>query len=196
MTQIIGLVGYAQTGKDEAAQTLAPLGWSRISFADGVREALYALDPEVNYYNEIGLDCTTSVRRLVDQRGWEEAKRFPHVRELLQRMGTEAGRDIHGPDCWVDRAMRHVGPDGRHIFTDVRFPNEAAAIRACGGVLVRVTRSGVGPVNGHVSDQGVAEIECDDEWVNDGDLEAWRKKVQEKVGMLSGMGSPVDDIGD
>lgn len=193
MTQIIGLVGYAQTGKDEAAKTLAELGWKRVSFADGVREALYALNPSVfvdprmqikwGVSDAAGLDYI-KLDFIVDRVGWEVAKQNYYVRELLQRMGTEAGRDIHGQDCWVNRAMRRADDLPQVVVTDVRFPNEAAAIVARGGLLVRVERPGVGPVNGHVSDTGVAEIECHEKWVNDGDLHTWRKKVQENLKKL------------
>jgi hypothetical protein len=178
--RMIGLVGYAQTGKDEAAKALAEFGWRRVSFADGVREALYALNPEVEC-RLFDFLTVWKIRDMVDSVGWEEVKHIPKVREYLQRMGTEAGRDIHGQDCWVNRAMQRAADLPQVVFTDVRFPNEAAAIVARGGIMVSVERPGVGPVNGHVSDTGVADIECQETWVNDGDLNTWRKKVQENL---------------
>jgi hypothetical protein len=38
------------------------------------------------------------------------------------------------------------------VITDVRFTNEATAILAAGGTVIRVTRPGVQPANDHVSE--------------------------------------------
>src|SRR5688572_21988709 len=43
--QIIGLTGYAGAGKNNAADGLVSDGWTAISFADPIREALLALNP-------------------------------------------------------------------------------------------------------------------------------------------------------
>ena len=88
------------------------------------------------------------------------------VRKLLQKFGTEVGRSIH-PNFWVNAlfASYHSNftnnpfyknkgvydvteedelanppmyPDW--IITDVRFPNELAAIKERGGVVIRVNR--------------------------------------------------------
>jgi dephospho-CoA kinase len=46
--QLIGLSGYARSGKDEAAKVLIEeFGFKRIAFADKLRDFLYALDPIV-----------------------------------------------------------------------------------------------------------------------------------------------------
>lgn len=163
MKDWIGLVGYAQTGKDTAAEALAELGYVRVAFADGLRRALYNLNPLVQSGDEV-----VYLRHLVDACGWDRAKtECEDVRELLQRMGTEAGRDIHGEDCWVDLGIREAEKHDKVVFTDVRFPNEAAAVRRWGGGLIRIERPGTGPVNSHVSDQGLAQIACDETWTND-----------------------------
>ena len=64
----------------------------------------------------------------------------PEVRRLLQVIGTEAGRDIHGIDVWVDMtfdAIQKLGPDQPVVLTDIRFANEAQRLRSHGGHLVR-----------------------------------------------------------
>lgn len=173
MNKLIGLVGYAQTGKDEAAKVLVEEhDFTRVAFADGVREALYALNPLIADEYE----CWR-LSEEVDNRGWDEAKKHPEVRQLLQRMGTEAGRMIHGQDLWVNLAKKKARCLSRVVVTDVRFPNEAKAIQEGGGTLLRIERPGVGPVNNHISDRGVEKIFCDETLVNDGDLLSWRKKI-------------------
>jgi hypothetical protein len=55
------------------------------------------------------------------------------------------------------------------VITDVRFANEAAAIRSWGGEIIRIDRPGVGPVNGHVSE--AMPFEPDEVIENDGTIE-------------------------
>jgi dephospho-CoA kinase len=60
---IIGLTGYARTGKDTVASVLVKdFGFERIAFADPIRELLYELNPKVN-----GI----YLREMVEEHGWE-----------------------------------------------------------------------------------------------------------------------------
>lgn len=81
------------------------------------------------------------------------------VREYLQRYGTEAHREVFGPDFWVEQV--DLAHEGRMVFvTDVRFPNEAEAIRAAGGHVVWVegVPDPLGPVAAsHASAQALPE---------------------------------------
>lgn len=175
--QIIGLMGYAQVGKDTAAATLVADGYERIAFADALRDMLYALNPSVPFgdldrMGSIIPEGWTTVSWLVDHNGWDAAKQNPEVRRLLQRLGTEAGRQVLGQDIWVRTAMQKAKPGGKYIITDVRFPNEADAIRAAGGQLVRIMRPGYGPVNNHPSETALDDVEADYTIVNNDTL-AW-----------------------
>jgi len=110
------------------------------------------------------------------------AKANPEIRRMLQVIGTEAGRDIHGEDCWVKIARQKiVSTDSPVAVVNVRYQNEADMIRDLGGVIVRVTRPGVGPVNGHSSDN--QEIRADYEIENDGSIEDLHAKVRRLVGV-------------
>lgn len=163
-TKLIGLAGYAGAGKDTAAQGLIAQGWQRIAFADAVREAAAALDPLVS--------GNARLSEIVLQAGWEGAKQLPEVRRLLQRLGTEAGRDIHGDDCWLRIAERKVkAATAPVVITDVRFPNEAAFVLAS-GTLVWIERPGVGPANDHTSEAlGYVKRAADCEIINAGSAE-------------------------
>lgn len=143
--QAIGLSGYARSGKDTVGGVLSTHGYTRVSFADAMRTALERLNP----YLANGLRLTDYVNQI----GWEGAKvSAPEVREYLQKFGTEVGRHMFHEDFWVDLAI-DMCPDGSKIvFTDVRFPNELAAVHALGGEVWRIEREGTGPVNGHASE--------------------------------------------
>ena len=61
-------------------------------------------------------------------------------RLLLQLLGTEAGREIIHPNIWVNALFADYSEDSNWIITDVRFPNEAKAIKDKGGILIRINR--------------------------------------------------------
>lgn len=185
---LVGIGGYAQSGKDTAAQTLVSDGFNRVGFADPMREMLAALNPIV-----LG---PLRYRDLLEEFGYEESKRmFPEFRRLLQCLGTEAGRQVLGQNIWVDTALGSMIAGEDYVVSDVRFPNEVAGIRDSGGLTLWVSRPGVGPLNDHASETSVSVDDFDVEIKNDGtpaDLEAavrdavgsWMVSLKEEV--LSG----------
>lgn len=187
---IIGLTGFAQSGKDSAAGFLAEFGYKRLAFADILRQSLYNLNPIVIPGDDgDGMAEGPTHRRvqhLVDSYGWDVIKvQVPEVRELLQRFGTEVGRDLYGESFWVDRVMRQIRQDVHngpfnYVITDVRFPNEYDAVRNVGGKIWRIQRPGVGAVNNHVSEQVLPH---DLIVPNTGDLEAFRRNVLSAAGI-------------
>lgn len=159
---IIGLSGYARSGKDTVAAILAEDGWERRAFADPLREMLLRLNPIA--------DGELRVQDLVSLYGWDDAKTlYPEIRELLQRLGTEAGREILGDDIWVKTTLSTMS-GGKYVITDCRFPNEADAIRAAGGQVWRIHRPGFGPVNAHATENSMESYKFDAHIHNDGDL--------------------------
>src|ERR1019366_924384 len=68
-------------------------GFERHGFADALKSVLYALNPRVQLFNNDFVGYW-HVQTLVDQRGWDEAKKEPEVREALQRIGSEGGRAV------------------------------------------------------------------------------------------------------
>jgi hypothetical protein len=168
--RLIGLTGMkgrqAGVGKDEAAKALIGRGWKRDAFADRMRKAMLALDPVIDYDGIFG---ELRLSRLVERDGWDGAKRnHPEVRRLLQKFGTEAGRDIHGTSCWVDALFRDWTGLSPLVITDVRFDNEAQAVRDRGGRVVRIVRPGLEPLPGeHASEIGVTDDLVDEVVMND-----------------------------
>ena len=110
------------------------------------------------------------------------------VRDFLQRLGTDAIRNGLHTNAWVNALMADYtptqvqwsdgpiggyedGPMPNWIITDTRFPNEAQAIKDADGIIIRVTRPGIGPVNDHPSETGLNQWKFDYEIQNDGTLE-------------------------
>jgi hypothetical protein len=150
MTTLLGLAGYAGTGKDALAQLM--FAWTRVAFADKIRAVAYDLD--------------TTVAEAVDDTSWDEAKRtVPYVREYLQFIGQVIRTDL-GADAWLNAILGQL-PAGPVVITDVRLPNEADAIKALGGRVIEITRPGVGPANGHVTELGLDGYDFDASFSND-----------------------------
>lgn len=189
---LIGLLGKKRSGKDSFASVLLEdFGFQRVAFADPLRDAALALDPFVGPTPLPG-DLVPSYHRLsevIDALGWERAKDFaPEVRRILQALGTDAIRTLDD-GFWVRMAMQKVAelreptrrwpsgelytPGSPVVVTDVRFPNEAEAIRQAGGVLIRVERPGFDG-DGHATETALDGWPEDYVVDNDADLEALR----------------------
>lgn len=61
-------------------------------------------------------------------------------RLILQLLGTNVGRQIIHPNIWVTATLGNYHEDAKWICTDVRFPNEADAIKTKGGILIKIVR--------------------------------------------------------
>lgn len=154
---IIGLAGYAGSGKDTLGKVLTSVhGFERIAFADKVRDLALRINPVIA--DSGGNLCPLSA--VVETRGWDEAKREPAVREMLQRIGASV-RDIIDPDAWLDAATRDMLYGKNYVITDVRYPNEVECVRDMGGVIWWVRREGVGPVNSHESENSINPSDAD-----------------------------------
>ena len=161
---IIGLSGYAQSGKDTVAELLClNYGFKRISFALPMRDAIYTLNPLVDGGNRVA--------DLVNEYGWDVAKANPEVRRLLQVFGTEVGRNLFGERFWIDQAFKRAEEYQRVVFSDVRFPNEAKAILQRGGDVWRINRHNHTAVNGHTSEHAMDNFLFKHVIYNDGTLD-------------------------
>lgn len=172
---IIGLSGYARAGKDEAAKGLTAIGFERVGFADKLRDFLYALNPIVDIdpsiYGGIKKREYMRLNKAIDMYGWDGYKESDYgqeIRGLLQRLGTECGRELISDTIWIDAALN--GKTGDIVVADCRFPNEAQAIKDRGGYIVRINRPGINPANAHPSETALDGFVFDAVLDNDGDV--------------------------
>ena len=66
-----------------------------------------------------------------------------HTRKLMQRVGTEEGRNVYGQDIWLKYTLEWMLVHAsrgikRIIIPDVRFHNEFDFIKNLGGKLIRI----------------------------------------------------------
>ena len=167
---IIGLSGYARSGKDTVAELLClNYAFKRVAFADPIREAILTLNPKI--------DSITHVSHRVEDYGWEVAKQEPEIRRLLQVMGTEVGRKMFGENIWIDMAFKQAEQYQQVVIPDVRFPNEADAIKELGGIIWRINRHGLNGINEHRSEHAMDSYMVDHVIYNDGSLDELSDEV-------------------
>jgi hypothetical protein len=180
---LIGLTGVAQSGKDTTClllQDIVEAPVRRDAFADRLKlsaaRALgldYDLDNARNFCNMI--KCPGFDILILDPNGF--CVRSLSGRKYLQAYGTEAHRDVFGTDFWVDIVLDQYDrydPSGEVVvITDTRFPNEAQAIRDCGGVIWKIERPKLERISEstHGSEQGIPGELIDWTIINDGDLD-------------------------
>lgn len=172
---IIGFTGKIGAGKDTAGAYLVDkYGFTRISFAEKLKQSAAAclginpgawehLKNNPNAYVEIHVfDKPDSFS------GTEVAS--VTVREFLQNYGTEAHRDIFGDDFWVDQGLAGVSYYNDYVVTDVRFQNEAEAIRDRGGIVLQINRN-TDSSDTHASEAGIPDYLLDGKIANIGSKE-------------------------
>lgn len=121
--------------------------WEKHSFAEKLKEcAAIILGCNVEFFeqgefkNQIIPWLTENIQTLSAD-GFGEFDTVPiTVRKFLQKFGTEVGRNIDN-DLWIKVLFRDYSIKSSWIIPDVRFPNEANAIKEKGGILIRVERT-------------------------------------------------------
>lgn len=146
--RIVAITGYAGSGKSTVAAALQLNGYTLRKFAGPLKAMMRTL------YKQAGLDQDAVQARIEG-----DMKEVPDAllngrtaRQAMQWLGTAWGRELFGDDFWVGMWAAGLEAGRNYVVDDCRFENEAAMIRAKGGVIVRIDRPGVGPINDHVSE--------------------------------------------
>ena len=100
------------------------------------------------------------------------------VRDFLQKLGTDALRNGLHDNVWVNALMADYTEESDWIITDTRFPNEAQAIKDKGGIIIRVDRPGIKPINNHPSETGLDNWNFDYKIANVSDIFALKQTVE------------------
>lgn len=138
---------YEETFKDE----ILPDRWKRYKLKDRFGTKLFFND----YQEAVEYETAATQDHPYTREGYE----LQNVREFMQLIGTELFREQVHPNVWVNALLSEYVPvdDSKRasmgnvidysactwpnwIINDVRFPNEAKAIKARNGLILRINR--------------------------------------------------------
>lgn len=154
---IIGFTGKKRSGKSTSAQYLESKGFTRLNFKD-------ALIAEVKERMPLVLD---EIIKLLERNDYDGMKKLNHdnlfedysdvIRALLKNYGTDVRR-ADNQDYWTTKWLKKAQHSGFVVVDDVRFLNEAQAIRDMGGMIVRIIRSDMQSTDTHASETEMDQI--------------------------------------
>lgn len=180
---IIGLTGFAGTGKDTVRAILEELGFNGLAFADPIRAMLREMLTSSGLGDE-WMDDRNLKEQIIPELGVS-------YRHLAQTLGTEWGRNLQ-PDFWLRLAGAYMADTSEqaerypvhYVLSDVRFVNEAEWVRARGGVIWHIQRCAATPVRPHVSESEINSITSDLTIFNNGTLDELRYAVERAIKVL------------
>jgi hypothetical protein len=170
---VVGLYSPApQSGKTLAANVLAHSGFQPISFAEPLKKMI------AEFLVSIGYEKDDAVRL-----AWvDKAIVLPEInascRYLLQTIGTQWGRNYVCEDIWIKSWKIRASKFHMVVTDDVRFENEAQAIKEVGGQVWKIVRPSATHDWSHVSEGGLDNwdgFDCIIE--NTGSIEELRDKI-------------------
>lgn len=95
-------------------------------------------------------------------------------RKVYQLFGTEVCRNWIDQDIWTK-----IAPSENVAIPDVRFPNEVKWIRENGGIIIRVVKDDVKPVEVHESESYIENLTYNIKFCNNGSLADLETQVME-----------------
>ena len=152
---LIGLSGKAGSGKSTVTRYLNDKGFGTRKFAEPLKAMIAALLEQQGVSPETTPEYIEgSLKELPTEFLGGRSPRY-----AMQTLGTEWGRGLISENFWVDAAMKQIADgDGDLIFDDVRFQNEALAIRRAGGIVVNIVRPALDPAEEHQSEYALADF--------------------------------------
>lgn len=164
--KIIGLVGYAGSGKTTAAKELVTLGGTEVSFAGPLKDIcskVFSVErdsfdcqskKEVPFPSPIifnakqmstilmiyGFDTLTMDDKILIELDTYIGYKFKTPREIAQIIGTDILRRVDS-NIHVKKAIELSNKDAKFlIFSDIRFPNELDIVKNNGGMSFYIKR--------------------------------------------------------
>lgn len=162
---IVGLCGYAGSGKDTLADMLAgKYGYEKVAFADPLKRTVVSwllFNDEIpadvpGFILNLISECRNQVSSPVNTHDYVYTKPYsPELRKLVQYVGTEYFRAKDGAH-WL-KAMQ-LEPGKKYVVSDVRFKNELDYVHLLNGVVFRIDRECQTSTDAHSSESGIKDL--------------------------------------
>jgi hypothetical protein len=167
--KLIGLSGKFGVGKDTAAVWIreAYPEYTVVPFADALKRVV-SIMTSTSYESQFTREGKAYV-----------PPGYQHSVGKYQQILGQLGREQFCENIWINIALNH--PAEYKIIPDVRHPNEADAIAAAGGILIRINRDGVvlndGRDPSHISETALDNYEFANRIINDSSLEIFKDNL-------------------
>lgn len=142
---IVAIHGLKQSGKSTMADVFTRHRFTKLSFAGPLKAMLSVIGvPKDSLYGS-------------DSQKNEPLPAFGgrSGRYLLQRLGTEFGREMVCPSLWTDILLTRAACHEFVVVDDLRFQSEFERIRAAGAFTIHLSRPGQVATDGHASEAGL-----------------------------------------
>ena len=194
---IIGICGLIGSGKGTVADILVDQGFTKVSFADKLKDGVSTIFGWDRAMLEGDTDESRQWREQRDDFWSNETQMEVTPRLVLQLFGTDCMRDGFYDGVWVSLLKKHMLDNpGNYVVPDVRFENEIEMIRSIGGEvwevkrgpdpewLVKYEATGVAPKDIHSSEWRWIKSAKDEVIVNDGTLNDLNRLVLSRLGAI------------
>lgn len=177
---IIAFTGKMGAGKSTAIEELAEIQPKEIHL---VKFAAPLYDMQEFIYRRV-------------QNVYRRPSNFIKDRKLLQFLGTDWGRNVIGEDVWVNLwkdEVRYTSENFPRYITvcdDLRFDNEAVAVKASGGVIIQIISDNRSQridtsLSSHASESGIDKKYIDHTLVNNGTIKELRDGLKEILNLIA-----------
>jgi adenylate kinase family enzyme len=177
---IIGICGYIGSGKSTLAKYLTETyNFEELAFADSLKQAC-------GYLFDLSHDQLYVDKETVDER-WGVSPRA-----ILQKVGTNIMRDtlpLIIPELkletsiWIKlltykvNKILEIDSKSHIVISDVRFHDEVKAIKDLGGIILKVNRTSVEPIQTQHESENANELNYDNLIENNGTLDDFYKNI-------------------
>ena len=169
---IYGITGYKRHGKDTLAKLITKYNsdFNIDHFAGKLKEMcinIFNLTPyDIDEGKELLLKHPINIDEYIHLVTTELNINLPSLglvadtpRKLMQYLGTEYVRNNYN-NFWIDYLVNKV-KDKNYVISDVRFINEAEAIKQLGGKIIRIIRPDFANKDMHISETEQINIKVD-----------------------------------
>lgn len=205
--KVIGLTGFAKSGKSTAAEILKSLGGEEVAFAKHLKDVCAAIFnvPRDHFDNQDFKEVKLEYKRLITPYDVERILNYFEVparfipgaivahigvelispRHIAQYVGTEILRTID-QNIHINMAFKMASSSSAPFFicSDMRFDNELNAVQENEGLSIGISRQKATPAdldNLHGSEKEIPVLisQCDVKVENEGSIEDLQKTVRE-----------------
>jgi hypothetical protein len=195
---IIGIDGYVDAGKDTVADIFVRLGFTKISFADALRESVvyatgFTLDTFIDRdlkdrpFDEPYLLSSEVLTKFCSYTGFSSKAQqvidqfidtpLSSPRDILVFLGTEIGRIALSNTIWIDKYDEKRQGLANVVTPDCRFSEEKTHIKNLDGKMFWVYRDGISPKSDHISENDKWPFEQYDVTVHNTEINILRSEL-------------------